>query len=179
MPILEWKAQRSAILRILAAAGLGAVFGFLSWRLAEHGVAAIAAGLAGGLLIALVSGRLLLPARKSIDSGCSTAKQAAGAGNPKLKKCGVSAIRHRLAEDKAILEYLDAERERRREPSFGKTTEERVVWGELLKLELQDLDEQLSRICDAAGGATSRNPRGSKEPNANPRKGGFRGRNDS
>ena len=179
MPILEWKAKRPAVLVILAAAGLGAVSGFLSWRLAEQGVAAIPAGLAAGLLIALVSGRLLLPARMPSDSGCSTAKQAAGADDVKLEECGANAIRHRLAEEKASLEYLDAEREHRRELSFGKTIEERVIWGELLELELQDLDEQLRRICDAAGSATGRSPRGSNEPNANPRKGGSRGRNNA
>ena len=175
MPILELKAKRPPILVILATAGVSAVLGFVGWRLVEHGVAAIAAG----LLIVLVSGRLLLPARRSVDAGCSNMKPAAGLGTVKLEKCGASAIRHRLAADKASLDYLDAERERRSEPGFGKTIEERVIWGELLELELQDLDEQLRRICDAAGGAAGRHPRGSNEPNANPPEGGPRGPNNA
>jgi hypothetical protein len=122
MPILEWKALRSKILRILSATD-------------------------------------------------STVKQVVVAGNSQLGQCGASAIRHRLKEGEALLERLDAERESRGNPSFGKACEERVVWGELLELELQDVDEQLSRICNGAEG-----PRSSK---ANPRKGGSCEHDDS
>jgi hypothetical protein len=107
---------------------------------------------------------------KILSAAGSIAKQVAGSGSPELEKCGASTIRHRLEEGKTCLEYLDAERECRSDPSFGRVIEEQVVWGELLELELQDVDEQLSRICDAAGGATDQNPRGSKASNANPRK---------
>jgi len=62
----------------------------------------------------------------------------------------------RLAEEQAFLEHLDVEREFRRDPAFGRITEERIVWGELLDLELQDLDEQLDRICETAGDALPR-----------------------
>ncbi len=80
-------------------------------------------------------------------------------------------IRHRLKEGEALLEWLDAERESRGNSSFGKVIEARVVWGELLELELQDADEQLSRICNAADRSTT--------SNANPRKGGSCERDDS
>jgi hypothetical protein len=56
------------------------------------------------------------------------------------------AISNRLADEVVRLEWLDEERERLHDPRFGKTTEERIVWAELLDLELQDIDEQVSRI---------------------------------
>ena len=62
-----------------------------------------------------------------------------------------SPIQRRLAEGEARLERLDAERARRADASLGRTTEERIVWRELLELELQEIDEQVSRIQDAAG----------------------------
>ena len=55
------------------------------------------------------------------------------------------AVRDRLADEKAILDHLDAERESLRNPRFGKAAEDRIVWGELIELELQYLDEQLGR----------------------------------
>jgi hypothetical protein len=57
----------------------------------------------------------------------------------------------RLAESVARLARLDAERERRGDSSFGKTAENQIVWGELIELELQEMDEQVSRICNSAG----------------------------
>jgi hypothetical protein len=62
-----------------------------------------------------------------------------------------SAIRRRLAEENVVLAKLDAERERLQDSHFGTTAEQRIVWGELLELELQDIDEQVSRIRQAAG----------------------------
>ena len=55
-------------------------------------------------------------------------------------------IRQRLAAEKAGLEQLDAERERRGDSRFGRAAEDRIVWNELLDLELQDIDEHVSRI---------------------------------
>jgi hypothetical protein len=34
---------------------------------------------------------------------------------------------------------------------FGKSAEERIIWRELLDLELQDVDEQIERLSAAAG----------------------------
>ena len=71
--------------------------------------------------------------------------------------------RQRLAEAVARLERLDAERERRSDSRFGRTTESRIIWGELIELELQEIDEQVSRICNSGGrsaqAATQSNPR--------------------
>ncbi|MGE5487334.1 MAG: hypothetical protein ACM3ZB_05895 [bacterium] len=57
----------------------------------------------------------------------------------------------RLVEGETALERFDAERERRNDPRFGRTTEDRIVWGRLIELELQDIDEQLNRICCSPG----------------------------
>jgi hypothetical protein len=59
--------------------------------------------------------------------------------------------RRRLAEAVARLERLDVERERRSDSRFGKTAENRIIWGELIELELQEIDEQVSRICNSVG----------------------------
>ena len=69
----------------------------------------------------------------------------------KSEKCSASTTWQRLAEEKACLEHLDAERAYRGDSGFGKATEDRIVWRELLDLELQDIDEQVTRICQAAG----------------------------
>jgi len=68
----------------------------------------------------------------------------------------MSSIGQRLAEEEADLERLDAERKRRGDLGFGRAAEDRIVWGELLELELQDIDEQVNRICGAVGGAMGR-----------------------
>ena len=41
---------------------------------------------------------------------------------------GIGIVQQRLAEEKAYLEHLDLERG---DPSFNKTIEERIIWGEL------------------------------------------------
>ena len=62
--------------------------------------------------------------------------------------------RERLAEAVARLERIDAERELRGDSRFGRTAESRIIWGELIELELQEIDEQVSRICSSAGQST-------------------------
>ena len=72
----------------------------------------------------------------------------------------IQATRQRMAEAVVRLERLDAERERRGESRFGRTTENRIIWSELIELEMQEIDEQVSRICSSAGQATQSNLRG-------------------
>jgi hypothetical protein len=69
---------------------------------------------------------------------------------------GIGIIQQRLAEEKAYLEHLDLERVHRGDPSFNKTIEERIIWGELLELELQEVDEQIERICEKSGPVSTR-----------------------
>jgi len=58
-------------------------------------------------------------------------------------------IHERLEKARACLALLDGERSLRGDPVFGKADEQRIVWRELLDLELQDFDEQIERICGA------------------------------
>jgi len=214
MPVLESRADQSAIRRILLATALGVIFGFQSWRLAMDGfavsipwyglawiwlshvflglsigatagstcwwkrglvlglvfsipsafgacalglrwapycVAAITVGLVVGLLIALIADALFPRPRASTHQ--HSLGRLVGTGSAKSEKCSASTIWPRLAEKKACLEHLDAERACRGNSGFGRTIEDRIVWSELLDLELQNIDEQVSRICQAAGDA--------------------------
>jgi len=72
------------------------------------------------------------------------------AGNESCAGCD-DAVRERLAAEVAALEQLDSERARYHDFRLGKLAEDRIVWGELIDLELQDIDEQVSRIIRATG----------------------------
>ena len=56
----------------------------------------------------------------------------------------------RLSEAKESLDYLEAERARRADPEFGKLIEQQIIWREILELELQDAEERITSMCDAA-----------------------------
>lgn len=56
-----------------------------------------------------------------------------------------SAARQRLARGAALLRQLELERESRDDPAFGRAAEERIIWRELFDLELQEVDEQITR----------------------------------
>jgi hypothetical protein len=53
--------------------------------------------------------------------------------------------RFRLVREKARLDEIDSERIDRGDPSFSKAVEHRIIWCELLDLELQDVDERISQ----------------------------------
>jgi hypothetical protein len=99
--------------------------------------------------------------RTSTGQTAFVREKPGGEGNLTCKPDNPKKIRERLAERTARLNDLDAERERCGDPGFGKTIEHRVIWGELLELELQEIDEQVSRIRGAAGRTTDRRPRSS------------------
>jgi len=63
---------------------------------------------------------------------------------------GAAPVQGRLTEAKASLDYLDAERLRRADPDFGRRLEDKVIWRELLELKLEDAEDRISRMCDAA-----------------------------
>jgi hypothetical protein len=93
--------------------------------------------------------------RRQVADPCSPIPKRPSVTDPtKCEECAMKTSRQRLAEEKACLEHLEVERRRRREVGFGRITEARIIWGELLELELQDIDEQLNRICEADGRAT-------------------------
>jgi hypothetical protein len=162
---------------------LGAAFGIplalgtraLGLRWVPCCFAVMVATLVAGLLIALVLDALF-PRTRTATYGRTAVSEDT---ERTQQQCPANTIRQRLAEGKACLEWLDGEQDRRGDPGFEKATVNRIVWRELLDLELQDVDDQLHRICDAAGDATERNPRGCLNSNKNPRKGVSHERNDS
>ena len=54
--------------------------------------------------------------------------------------------RQRLMRGFSRLQDIQLVRNHRQDPLFGKSAEERIVWRELLELELQDVDEQIERV---------------------------------
>ena len=59
-------------------------------------------------------------------------------------------LQERLAEAAARLERLHQERASAGDQILGMATEKRIIWRELLDLELQDFDEQNERLSSAA-----------------------------
>jgi len=90
----------------------------------------------------------------SADGPGPGVERSGNAGNVKKEPGPNKLSRQRLAEAVARIERLDAERECRGDSRFGKTTENRIIWSELIELEMQEIDEQVSRICSPAGRAT-------------------------
>jgi len=56
----------------------------------------------------------------------------------------LSPIAKRLAEEFALLQEIEFERNFRADPWHNKAIEDRIVWRELFDLELQEVDEQIS-----------------------------------
>lgn len=63
----------------------------------------------------------------------------------------VCPTRKRLAEGFAYLGRLEWERAQGLNPIIGRFVEQRIIWRELLELEIQATDEQIERISAAAG----------------------------
>jgi hypothetical protein len=61
-------------------------------------------------------------------------------------------VQERLEQAFWRLESIEAVRNHRGDPVFGRSAESSIVWRELLDLELQDIDEQIERISATAGG---------------------------
>jgi hypothetical protein len=56
--------------------------------------------------------------------------------------------RQRLAQAFIRLQNIEFTRNQRQNPVFAKSDEERIIWRELLDLELQELDEQIERLSE-------------------------------
>jgi hypothetical protein len=113
-----------------------------------YGTAAILAGLFGGVLLAYLVIAFLADApqpatRTSGFPGAPLLPQPPPDGNREARESAPVAIGQRLAEENARIESLEAERERLHDSRFAKTIEQRIIWSELLELELQDIDEQI------------------------------------
>jgi hypothetical protein len=50
----------------------------------------------------------------------------------------------------ARLQTIQDMRAQRQDPRFGRSVEDKIVWRELLDLELQEADEQIERIAEAS-----------------------------
>lgn len=142
-----------------------------------YAIAPVVFSLCSGVVMAFLADALFPPAAISAGVPASAPEElGAGVANPEAETCPdkpnpSEPVRKRLAEGNAELEYLDAERELRADPGFGRTTEDRIIWSELIELELQEIDELESRICDGA----DESPRGPAPPNQ--REGGSHERN--
>ena len=58
--------------------------------------------------------------------------------------------KERLSAAKESLDYLEAERLLRKDPEFGLQIEQKIISRELLELELQEAEERIAMMCDAA-----------------------------
>jgi hypothetical protein len=122
-------------------------------------IAAIAAALMSGPLIALV-----------VDSLFAKQPQPQTVIE-EVKHRVFSRTGLRLETEKEFLDVLDAQRAQCGRRGFGFATAERIIWRELLDLELQDLDEQMLRLRQLAEeeGAASLAPKpadATRRPNA-------------
>ncbi len=82
-----------------------------------------------------------------------------------MKNIRISTTYERLGEARVRLECLDLERSLSGDPLLGKSIEQRIVWRELLDLELQDVDEQIERICAEAQNLSRCPAESNAEPN--------------
>ena len=140
--------------RLALGGAIGVIFGFQCWRIAMYGfsipfglrpavfgLVAVGAGLIAGLLIALFVNR---PAHETPRLDSPVPVPVLHVRTPESSALGM--IRRRLATRKARLDRLDAERKSRAGNGAACIIGDRIIWGELLELELQDLDEQVSRL---------------------------------
>jgi hypothetical protein len=67
-----------------------------------------------------------------------------------MKNVQTSVPYERLSKATAYLERLDEERSSCGNPTAGKAIETRIIWRELLDLELQEFDEEIERRSEVA-----------------------------
>jgi hypothetical protein len=141
--------------------GIASAFGCLAlgWRWLPYGIAAITASVLAGLLIALIADVVFPVIRPAEGPRIPATKYRGSADRSRAEARPRSKLGQRLAKEKVLLEDLDRERAHRRNSAFGKAAEERIVWGELLDLEIQDIDERLERICREADDPSKQHPR--------------------
>jgi hypothetical protein len=158
-----WKRGIGLGLAFGMASGFGALVLGMNW--VPFGVVSITASVVSGLLTALIADAVFPIALTSANSEAAETPEAAvhgyrgvaGRSEPAIRVS--SDIGRRLAREAAELDDLESERRRRRKPGFGKVAEDRIVWGELLELELQDLDERLEQTGREADNPAPQRPR--------------------
>ncbi|HEY3835054.1 MAG TPA: hypothetical protein VGL72_00710 [Bryobacteraceae bacterium] len=160
MPILQSETGQSATRKILLTTGLGIIFGLLfgippALGLHTLGVAwlpsaVITLALVVGFFLAYLIVDFVLTATTNVLPTASSPPPDPPF-LPPAPKAVITAIGTRLADAKACLDGIDEERKHMGKPGLGKMAEQRIVWNELLDLELQDIDEQLEHILHAQG----------------------------
>jgi hypothetical protein len=207
--VLKVVTKRNAVLRALLGAGIGALFGFQGWRLAQegypvampwygalwvfacHAVLGVAVAVTGrvswwkrgaglGVLFSLPSVLMLRTVDRAwaplaialcagsiaagmiiaflTDTVCPLETKAKADRAPAVptpehhsepasagQRSASGVAGRRLKEGKRALDDLDRQRRLRHDESFGHEAEDRIVWRELIDLELQEIDSQLDR----------------------------------
>ena len=155
MPILQSERGQSAIRKILLTTGLGIVFGLLFGIPPALGLHALGVTWlpATVITVALVVGFFLayliidLVVTATVDGPPEPPPVYAPPALPALpSRPAVTAVGKRLADAKACLDEIDEERKHSGRTGLARMAEQRIVWNELLDLELQDIDEQLEQI---------------------------------
>jgi hypothetical protein len=67
-----------------------------------------------------------------------------------MESAETTLAKDRLSAAKDCLEYLESERGERNDCEFGRQIEQKIISRELLELELQEAEERITTMCDAA-----------------------------
>ena len=70
---------------------------------------------------------------------------------PSNVRAASCSTRQRLVQGFSRLQDIQLVRNHRQDPHFGKVLEERIIWRELLELEVQDVDELIERVSGPTG----------------------------
>ncbi len=93
-----------------------------------------------------IASALFRPLRTPTRKWASEPQPLSADSRDQIEPGPANQLRHRLSDEMHCLEQLDSERQLRGDPGFGKATEDRIVWGELLELELEQIDEEMNRM---------------------------------
>jgi len=144
----------------------------LGWM--PYGAAVITIGVLAGICMGCLANRLL-PCGQDESSPSPPEKETREGERGRVDEPRRNTKQSRLLEEKTCLDRLADERLRRADEAFGRSTESRIIWGELLELELQDVDDELSRVRAVK---PNQHPRNSTQSAPHGDKGDSRGYNE-
>ena len=142
--------QRGVMLGLLLSIPFALGASATGQKCVPQGVAVLAWGLAVGCLLAGLADALVARLPASVERKFAVSERSGEAVRAQFEKGHGAPVWRRLSEEMACLEQLALERKRRNDPEFGKATEDRMIWGELLELELEAIDEQINLTGRAA-----------------------------
>lgn len=141
-----WK--RGAILGVLFSIPSVIALGFMNRFGAAMAIALCVGSIAAGAMTAFLTD-IICPRRQRQRSESSRAARPPEppepVAEPPLPRNANGASR-RLAEGKRALAQIESERRLRGDAAFGQEAEDRIVWRELIELELQELDAHLNHL---------------------------------